>query len=58
MKFQLNCEEITFNICRSIKQERDLKLVLVLNHIVERCYDVLTKVRLGVGALVAKVINF
>jgi len=36
MKFQLNKEEVTFNICRSMKHESDLKSVSIVNHIVEQ----------------------
>ncbi|XP_049372644.1 uncharacterized protein LOC125837598 [Solanum verrucosum] len=35
MKFRLNNEEVTFNICRSMKQESDLKFVSVVHHIME-----------------------
>lgn len=35
MKFQLINKEVTLNICRSIKQERDLELLLVVNHLME-----------------------
>ncbi|XP_015166234.1 uncharacterized protein [Solanum tuberosum] len=36
MKFRLNNEEVTFNICRSMKHEYDLKSVSVVNHIEEQ----------------------
>ncbi|KAK4717977.1 hypothetical protein R3W88_016315 [Solanum pinnatisectum] len=36
MMFRLNNEEVTFNIYRSMKQESDIKLVSMVNHIMER----------------------
>lgn len=53
MKFKLNNEEITFNIYRSMKKESDLKVVNIVNHVVECGYEVSIKERLGVDALVA-----
>ncbi|XP_049373333.1 uncharacterized protein LOC125838311 [Solanum verrucosum] len=35
MKFLLNNDEVTFNICWSMKQERDLKSISVVNYIAE-----------------------
>ncbi|KAK4726902.1 hypothetical protein R3W88_031819 [Solanum pinnatisectum] len=58
MKFRLNNEHVTFNICRSMKQGSELKLVSVVNHIVERGSKVSIKERLGVDALAAVMINF
>ncbi|KAG5568878.1 hypothetical protein H5410_064106 [Solanum commersonii] len=42
----------------SMKQESDLKLVSVVNHIVEQCSDVSIEERLGVDALAAVMMNF
>uniref|UniRef100_M1DAZ4 Integrase core domain containing protein n=2 Tax=Solanum tuberosum TaxID=4113 RepID=M1DAZ4_SOLTU len=58
MKFRLNNEEVTLNICRSMKQKSDLKLVSVVNHIVERGYEVSIEERLCVDALAAVMMNF
>ncbi|KAK4721455.1 hypothetical protein R3W88_011688 [Solanum pinnatisectum] len=58
MKFRLNSEEGTFNICRSMKQESDLKSVSVVTHIMERGYDVSIEERLGVDALAVVMMNF
>ncbi|KAK4727138.1 hypothetical protein R3W88_032055 [Solanum pinnatisectum] len=58
MKFRLNNEEITFNICRSMKQERDLKSVSMVNHIVEQDSVVSIEERLGVDALTMVMMNF
>ncbi|KAK4707466.1 hypothetical protein R3W88_032958 [Solanum pinnatisectum] len=40
IKFQLNSDEVTFNICRSMKQDSNLKSVSMVNRIVERGSDV------------------
>ncbi|KAK4729927.1 hypothetical protein R3W88_022915 [Solanum pinnatisectum] len=58
MKFQLNSEEVTFNIRRSMKQESDFKAVSVVNHIMERDADVSIEKRLGIDALAAVMMNF
>ncbi|KAK4707421.1 hypothetical protein R3W88_033022 [Solanum pinnatisectum] len=58
MRFRLNSEEVTFNICRSIKQESDLKSMSVVNHIMDRGSDVSIEVRLGVDALTVVMMNF
>ncbi|XP_015161612.1 uncharacterized protein [Solanum tuberosum] len=53
MKFWLNNKEVTFNNCRSMKHESDLKLVSVVNHTVEQESEVAIEERLGVEALAA-----
>ncbi|KAK4737236.1 hypothetical protein R3W88_000933 [Solanum pinnatisectum] len=58
MKFRLNNEEVTFNICRSMKQESNLKAVYVVNHSVEQDSEVSIKTRLGIDALAAVMMNF
>ena len=58
MKFHLNNHEVTFNICRSMKQSSVLKSILVVNHIVESGFDVPIEERLGVVPLAAMMINF
>ncbi|KAK4713472.1 hypothetical protein R3W88_019379 [Solanum pinnatisectum] len=58
MKFRLNSEEVTFNICRSMKQESDLKSVSVVNHIVELGSDVSIEERFGINALATVMMNF
>lgn len=35
MKFQLNNEGETFNICKTMKHQSDIKLVSMVNHTVE-----------------------
>ncbi|XP_049376924.1 uncharacterized protein LOC125841797 [Solanum stenotomum] len=47
MKFQLNKEEVSFNICRSMKQESDLKSVSLVSHIVGQYYVMSSKENLG-----------
>ncbi|XP_049368385.1 uncharacterized protein LOC125833281 [Solanum verrucosum] len=46
MKFRLNKEEVTFNICKSIKQESDLTSVLVVSHTFGRSAEVFSKGKL------------
>ncbi|XP_049363276.1 uncharacterized protein LOC125828014 [Solanum verrucosum] len=58
MKFRLNIEEVTFNICRSMKHERDLQLVSVVNHIVGKKSEVSIEEMLGVNAQAAVIMNF
>ncbi|KAK4737344.1 hypothetical protein R3W88_001041 [Solanum pinnatisectum] len=58
MQFQLNHEEVTFIIYRSMKQVGDLKSVSVVNHIRERGSDVSIEERLGVDALAVVMMNF
>ncbi|XP_049347883.1 uncharacterized protein LOC125812438 [Solanum verrucosum] len=53
MKFQLNNEQVSFNICRSMKQSSELKYVSVVNHNVESGSEVPIEERLGVDALAA-----
>ncbi|XP_049399781.1 uncharacterized protein LOC125863840 [Solanum stenotomum] len=57
MKFRLNNEEVTFNICRCMKKESDLKYVSVVNHIVKRGSKVSIEESLGVDPLVAVIMN-
>lgn len=58
MKFRLNNEEVTFNSCRSMKQESNFKSVSMVNHIVERGSKVSIEERLGIDALAAVKMNF
>uniref|UniRef100_M1E034 Integrase core domain containing protein n=1 Tax=Solanum tuberosum TaxID=4113 RepID=M1E034_SOLTU len=58
MKFRLNNEEVTFNICRSMKKGSDLKSISVVNHTEEHGSDVSIEERSGVDALSAVIMNF
>ena len=58
MKFTLNNEEATFNICRSMKQSGDLQTVSASSYRVESTFIVLIKERLSVEVLAAVIMNF
>ena len=58
MKFRLNNEEVTFNICRSMRQSGDLQSVSVISYRVDESSEVQTQERLGVEALAAVIMNF
>ncbi|KAK4731214.1 hypothetical protein R3W88_024202 [Solanum pinnatisectum] len=58
MKLRLNNEEVTFNICRSIKQESALKAVSVVNLIMQQDSEVSIEEKLGVDALAVVMMNF
>ncbi|KAH0737555.1 hypothetical protein KY290_036260 [Solanum tuberosum] len=57
MKLRLNNEEITFNICRSMKQENDLKVISMVNHIMQQDSEVSIEERLVVDALATVMMN-
>ena len=58
MKFRLNSEEVTFNICRSMRQSGDLQSVSDIFYRVEESSEVEIKERLGVETLTVVIINF
>ena len=58
MKFRLNNEEATSNICRSMKQIGELQTVFAITYRVESGVEVQIEERLGVGALAAVMMNF
>ncbi|XP_069152682.1 uncharacterized protein [Solanum lycopersicum] len=58
MKFWLNSEEVTFNICRSRKQSGELQSVFSITYRVENSSEVQIEEHLGVEALAAVVMNF
>ncbi|KAK4713604.1 hypothetical protein R3W88_019511 [Solanum pinnatisectum] len=58
MKFKLNNEEATFNICRSIKQSSERQSVLVITYRVESVSEVQVEERLGVEALAVVMMHF
>ena len=58
MKFRLNNEEATFNICRSMKQSGELQTVSAITYRVETGSEVQIEERLGVEALAAVMMNF
>ena len=58
MKFRLNNEEATFNICRSMKHIGEIQMVPAIYYIVKSVSKVLFEERLGVDALPAVIMNF
>ncbi|TMX05709.1 hypothetical protein EJD97_006917 [Solanum chilense] len=58
MKFWLNNEEVTFIICRSMRQSDELQSVSAISYRVEESSEVQIKERLGVEALWALIMNF
>ena len=58
MKFWLNNEENTFNICRSMRQSAEIQSVSAISYKVESSSEVQIEERLGVQALAAVIMNF
>lgn len=58
MKFWLNNEESTLNICRSIKQSGEIQTVSSITYKVESVSKMKIEERLGFEALEAVIINF
>ena len=58
MKFWLNNEEVTFNICRSMRQSGELQSVSAISYNVGESSETQIEERLGVQALAAVIINF
>ena len=58
MKFLLNNEEVTFNICRSMRQSGERQLISSISYKVCESSKTHVEEHLGVEALVAVIINF
>ena len=58
MKFWLNNEENTFNICRSMRQSAEIQSVSAISYKVESSFEVQIEERLGIETLAAVIINF
>ena len=58
MKFQINNEEVTFNIGRSIKQIGEVQSVTATTYTIDSLSEVQIDERLGVESLVTIVMNF
>ena len=58
MKFRLKNEEVTFNICRFMRQSGDIQSVSAISYMVENPSEVQIEERLDVEALVAVIMNF
>ena len=58
MKFWLNNEEVTINICRSMRQSGELQSVSAISYRVEESSEVQIEEHLGVDALAAVIMNF
>ncbi|XP_049373455.1 uncharacterized protein LOC125838442 [Solanum verrucosum] len=54
LKFRLNKEKVTFNVCKSMKQASDLKSVSVVSHTFGRGAEVFSKEKLGVALYMEK----
>ena len=57
MKFRLNNEEATFNICRSMKQSGEIQTVSVISYRVESISEAQIEERLDVETLVEVIMN-
>ena len=51
MKFRLNNEEVTFNICRSMRQSGELQLVSAISYNIGETSETQIEERLGVEEL-------
>ena len=58
IKFWLNNEEETFNICRSMRQSSELQSVSAISYNVGETSETQIEERLGVKALAAVIMNF
>ena len=58
MKFRLNNEDTTFNICRFMKQSGEIQTVSAISYRVEKSYEVQIEERLVVEALAVVIMNF
>ena len=57
MKFRLNNEEVTFNICRSMRQSGELQFVSTISYGVEESSEVQIQKLLCVEAFEAVIMN-
>ena len=58
MKFWLNNEEVTFNICRSMRQSGELQSASAISYNMGETSETQIEERLGVEALAAVIMNF
>ena len=58
MKFRLNNEEVTFNICRSMRQSGELQSVSSISYNIGETSETPIEEHLGVEALAAVIMNF
>ena len=58
MKFRLNNEEVTFNICRSTRQSGELQSLYAISYNIGETSETQIEERLGVEALAAVIMNF
>ena len=58
MNYQFNNEQVTFNICRAMRQSGELQSVSAISYRVEESSEVQIEERLGVEALAAVIMNF
>ena len=58
MKFWLNNEEVTFNICRSMRQSGELQSVSAISYNMGETSETQIEERLSVEALAAVIMNF
>ena len=58
MKFRFNNEEVTFNICRSMRHSGELQSVSAISYQVGESFETQIEKHLGVEALAAVIMNF
>ena len=58
MKFQLNNEEVTFNICRSMRKSGEFQSLSAILYNIGETSEIAIEELLGVEALAAVIINF
>ena len=58
MKFRLKNEEVTFNICRSMRQSGEIQSVSAISYNVGESSETQIEEHLGVQALAAVIMNF
>ena len=58
MKFRLNSEEVTFNICRSMRQSGELQSASPISYNMGETFETQIEERLGVEALATVIMNF
>ena len=58
MKFWLNNEEVTFNICSSMRKSGELQSAFAISYNMGETFETQIEERLGVEALAAVIMNF
>ena len=58
MKFRLNNEESTFDICRSMKDNVEVQSIFAITYRVDNMFEVQIEEKLAVESLAAIMINF